>query len=489
MQFAPRFCTSVFFRASAGPDSPIVPASPNLDSENKMNKLLTYGAALSLIALGVSALHASPPESEKKADYTPTRENRPATAFSRIEIEGPYKVLIDAQGAPAIEVSGPKRQVEQLETVIQGDTLHVRPLRRNHWVFGFGRQHDPVIVKINATGLKALSNGGSGDVELEHVDSGELKLISTGPGDMSVSGSATELTVKSSGSGDMHLHRMRATNVNLVMTGPGEVSAPSITGDLNAVLSGSGDLEAGDVRANKINAYLNGPGSVELRGSSKDIRVEISGSGDLEACSMQVENVSAMLNGPGSACLNGTIKKFDAEVHGSGDLEARGLQTQNTRVNLSGPGSMNLSGSSDTLSADVSGSGDLDAKGLKVAKAITRSRGPGNVFLSKVSDSLDAEVSGSGDLHAEPQCKDVKVSMSGPGGVELRGWTGTLNANVSGPGNLDARDMLAKQAEVNVRGAGNATINVQGKVAAQGQQLDSDKQRVVTVDRRGAHTE
>jgi hypothetical protein len=99
------------------------------------------------------------------------------------------------------------------------------------------------------------------------------------------------------------------------------------------------------------------------------------------------------------------------------------------------------------------------------------------------------EVRGSGDLQAEPECKNVKVSMSGPGGVQLRGWTGALSASVTGPGNLDARDMLAKQAEVNVNGPGNATINVQGKVAAQGQQLDSDKQRVVTVDRRGAHTE
>lgn len=158
-------------------------------------------------------------------------------------------------------------------------------------------------------------------------------------------------------------------------------------------------------------------------------------------------------------------------------------------MSLSGPGGMNLSGSSETLSADVSGSGDLDAKHLKVAKAIARSKGPGNIYLSKVSDSLDADVRGSGDLEAEPECKDVKVTMSGPGGVQLRGWTSNLNAQVTGSGSLDARDMLAKQAEVNVRGPGNATVNVEGKVAAQGQQLISDKQRVVTVDRRGAHTE
>jgi len=158
-----------------------------------MNKLITYGAAVSLIALGVTALHASPPDSEKKADLTPTRENRPVTAFSRIELEGPYKVLINAQGETGVEVSGPKRQVEQLETVVQGDTLHVRPLRRNHWVFSFGKQREPVIVKISTSGLKALSSSGSGDVELERVDSSELKLISTGPGDFSASGTATEL--------------------------------------------------------------------------------------------------------------------------------------------------------------------------------------------------------------------------------------------------------------------------------------------------------
>ena len=71
-----------------------------------MKKLITYGAAISLIGLGVSALHASPTDTEKKADNTPAQENRPVGAFSRIVLDGPYTVLINAQAAPAVEVSG-----------------------------------------------------------------------------------------------------------------------------------------------------------------------------------------------------------------------------------------------------------------------------------------------------------------------------------------------------------------------------------------------
>jgi hypothetical protein len=171
-------------------------------------------------------------------------------------------------------------------------------------------------------------------------------------------------------------------------------------------------------------------------------------------------------------------------VHGSGDLSARGLQSNNVRVILDGPGNVDLSGASTTLSAEVNGSGDLNARDLVVSRAVTRNRGPGNIYLKKVSDTLDAEVRGSGDLKTTTQCEKVKVTMSGPGQVMLDGTTASLDAHLTGSGNLEARNLLARQAEIQVHGPGNATVNVQGQLNA-GNTRSNGNARVVMVDRSG----
>jgi hypothetical protein len=129
------------------------------------------------------------------------------------------------------------------------------------------------------------------------------------------------------------------------------------------------------------------------------------------------------------------------------------------------------------LSAEVSGPGDLDAKTLQVGRAVARSRGPGNIHLNKVSDTLEAEVGGPGDLTATADCKSVRLNMHGPGEVKLDGKTATLTAQLSGSGNLNAKQLWAGQADVIVRGSGNAVVNVNGKAAEQS--------RLVTYERTG----
>ena len=108
---------------------------------------------------------------------------------------------------------------------------------------------------------------------------------------------------------------------------------------------------------------------------------------------------------------------------------------------------------------------------------MARSRGPGDIYLSKVSETLEAEVGGPGDLTATADCKSVRLNMHGPGEVKLEGKTAALTAQLSGSGNLNARQLWAGQADVIVRGPGNAVVNVNGKAAEQS--------RLVTYERNG----
>eukprot|EP01032_Pedospumella_encystans_P022492 gene22492-25487_t len=387
-----------------------------------MNKLIKRTALASLLIAGGAFSQAS--LAETAPSNAVANEARPVAAFTAIELAGPYNVVIKDDGGRAVEVRGTRKQLDNLETIVQNGTLIVRPVKRNGFSFQFGKTAEAPTVRISAAGLKSLVAGGSGDVRADMIKGQQFALTASGSGDVEASGAVGNLVVRAGG-------------------------------------------------------------SVTLGGSSKEIRAELTGSGDLEACGLAVENASAMLRSSGNACIAGNIKKFDAEVHGSGDLSARGLASNNVRVILDSSGSVELSGTSNTLSAEVNGSGDLDAKGLVVARAVTRNRGPGNIFLKKVSDSLDAEVRGSGELKTTAECKDVKLTMSGPGQVHLDGNTANLNARLSGSGNLQARGLVAKQADVVVRGPGSAWVHVQGKLNTEGKQSGAEGSRMVLIDRSG----
>jgi hypothetical protein len=180
----------------------------------------------------------------------------------------------------------------------------------------------------------------------------------------------------------------------------------------------------------------------------------------------------------------GTIGKLEAQVHGSGDLEVRGVQTQSLRVALDGPGSMKLSGSTGMLEASVSGSGDFDGEALTAGRAVLRGHGPGNIDLRRVTDTLDAELHGSGDLTARTEAKSVRLTLAGPGGAHLEGRTARLTAQLTGSGNIDGSALQADQAQVSVRGPGNAVVTVAGKVETFNR---ADASRLVTMERDGTH--
>jgi hypothetical protein len=458
----------------------IATTNPGMTMKTKLSTTrLSAAIAASLLLASLPAYADN--KTDSKADLTIGTETRNVAAFSNIAVDGPLHVIITSQGSTGIELSGQRRQFAEIETSVSGDTLTVRQQRHKSkgWSFNFSWNKEskpPVTVRISAATLKSLRNSGSGDVELQNVQTQQLTVNSDGSGDIYASGNVRDLTVTASGSGDLRLRALKAGSLNLLMNGAGDVSAAGMTQEVNLTMNGSGDLQLDDLHTSRISAVLHGSGSAVLRGSSADLRAELSGSGDLDACTLNTEAASAILRGPGEACIAGSIKKFEGEVRGSGDLTVRGLQAASARVLLTGPGNMELSGSVGQLNAELSGSGDLEGQSLQVTRAIARSRGPGNIYLSRVSETLDAELSGSGDLSATAACKNVKLSMQGPGDIKLDGRTEQLTAQVNGSGSLNARQLLAQQAEVNVRGPGNAVVNLNGK---------GEHPQLITYERRG----
>src|SRR5471032_2074127 len=360
---------------------------PHIDDPpwNPTMKHLIQRTALATLLLAAGAGSAATPPAT--TDNSIGSEARPVTSFSKIELDVPYDITVTAQGAPAVVLSGPRKDFANIDTSVVGDTLIVRSRQHSHFSFHFGKRPPQTLIHITLPALSSVKAAGSGDVAIERYQGEQLELNLSGAGNLRAAGQSQLVKLHVAGSGDTDLRQLKTASLNLQLDGAGNVKASGITRELNADLGGSGDFDAGELHA---------------------------------------VHVATLMHGAGGACVAGNIKKFDAEIHGSGDLTARGLQTQNARVQMSSSGNLTLSGISDALNAEVRGSGDFSASpGGKTVK-LTMS-GPGQVRLDGKTDSLVAEISGSGDL-------DARQLLTGHAEVAVRG---SASAVVNVQGTLD----------------------------------------------------
>ena len=82
---------------------------------------IALAAAIACGTLAFQPVHAAD-EQRESAPHAIT-ERRPAGAFSAIELSGPYDVVIRAQSATGLSVTGERKQIDGVETFVRGDTL------------------------------------------------------------------------------------------------------------------------------------------------------------------------------------------------------------------------------------------------------------------------------------------------------------------------------------------------------------------------------
>lgn len=343
---------------------------------------LTALAALVLAATATQMAFATAgaPESSPASTRGMATDQRQLAPFSAIELTGPYHVIIDAQGRQAVSVTGPGKELADVETVVRGDTLVVRPVRRNIVSFRFGPRREEITVHISAATLTRLATSGSGDVELAHAGGAAFAIDSSGPGDLIAGGAVGRLRLASSGSGDVDVRGLKSADADITMHGPGDVLLGEVGATLALAASGAGDFAADRVHVRSAHLRMSGPGEAALIGSADDFTVEISGSGELDAGRLAVRKAGVRDSGPGSVTLATVADTLDAELHGSGDLTAK-LAGQRLRLRMDGPGDAQLDGSVAQVDAQLSGSGDLDARRLTAGHADVTVHGPGSASL------------------------------------------------------------------------------------------------------------
>ena len=187
--------------------------------------------------------------------------------FNGLSLGVPGSVELRIGNTEGITIEADDNLLPLLETVVEGNTLKIRPVRRN-----LNLQSKSIRIVVQARSIERLALGGSGTIEsdplraralqvdiggsgtvnLKGVESDSLAVSLGGSGDLKAAGGkAGAVTVSIGGSGDVDLGRVQASSASVTVAGSGEATVwPSR--ELSVTIAGSGDVNYyGDPRVSK----------------------------------------------------------------------------------------------------------------------------------------------------------------------------------------------------------------------------------------------
>jgi hypothetical protein len=253
--------------------------------------LLLIGASYSVLrAQGVGAGNTSP-----GSRLVATEKRTLGASVNEVEVSGPINLTLRQGPSASLEVRGEQRLLANVDTTVDGDTLHIGP--RGILL----RHRQPIEVTLVLPTLGQLNISGSG----QHSVSG-------------FSGERIEVNVD--GSAGLRFNgRYR---------------------EIDAGLHGSGDMEVTGGNAEKVMADLKGSGHMILVGSARELHVETAGSGELDARHLRAEVADLSHHGSGTGALYSS-KRVHVEMTGSGTITVYG-NPDNREISRTGSGSVNF---------------------------------------------------------------------------------------------------------------------------------------------------
>lgn len=204
--------------------------------------------------------------------------NYSITDFDRVQIDGPYRVVLTTGRPSAARAEGSREALDLVSIEVQSGTLRVRR-NRSTW----GAQPDsptgPVTVTLATRDLRNASVIGSGSLDVDRAKGLRVDLSVSGSGRLTVGGiEADNLVVGLLGGGRITLAG-RARQLRATLQGSGDLAAAGLTADDAQIASDTaGSVAVAVARTAKVTAT--GPGDVEILGSPT-CTVQAKGSGQV----------------------------------------------------------------------------------------------------------------------------------------------------------------------------------------------------------------
>lgn len=203
-----------------------------------------------------------------------SQETRNIGAFSTIEIDGHYEVVLQEGTNPLIEVETDENLHQYLETTLDGQTLKIRniekvkPSEQTRLIITYQRLED-----IRLGGSTALSNRNTLNAET-------LKLRVDGAGLVDLGLEVRELEIKLTGAGSVNLHG-NVEEQKISLSGAGHLAAfELVSKNCKIELSGVGNVQVNV--SDNLEAEVSGVGSIRFMGDPRNLSRQVTGLGRIE---------------------------------------------------------------------------------------------------------------------------------------------------------------------------------------------------------------
>jgi hypothetical protein len=200
-----------------------------------------------------------------------TTESRDVSDFSEVELQGIGNLTVQQTSSESLTIEAEDNIIPYLKTEVQNNrlTLYIEN--------GVNlRTTEPINYRLTVKDLSDLKLTGSGMINVENINTNNLKITTTGSGNVRANTDINNLEVALSGSGDAKMDgKTDSQAVNI--SGSSRYQAEDLQSkEAKIVISGSGlaTLNVSDT----LDARISGSGSVQYRGEPT-VSTQISGSG------------------------------------------------------------------------------------------------------------------------------------------------------------------------------------------------------------------
>lgn len=202
-----------------------------------------------------------------------TSETRQEPVFNSINMEGNIDVFISYDTMRTIRVEAGENLIDYIETSVVGNELLVYEAPNNIV------NTKPIRVYITMDSISGVTIEGSGDLDVDDMNSDHLNLLCTGSGDANLEIDANSINCDSKGSGDVKMVG-NVTSINVLLEGSGDFRGKYLyTNDANIEIEGSGDTFLHVT--NDLIVDISGSGDVIYYGNPNTVTTNITGSGNV----------------------------------------------------------------------------------------------------------------------------------------------------------------------------------------------------------------
>jgi hypothetical protein len=249
--------------------------------------LLLIGASYSMLRAQDTSGGASP------GSRLVATEKRPLGAsVAEVEVSGPINLTLRQGTAATLEVRGEQRLLANVDTTVDGGTLHIGP--RGILL----RHRQPIEVTLVLPTLEHLSISGSGQHNVSGFSGERIEMNVDGSAGLRFNGRYREIEAGLHGSGDADITGGNAERVVADVKGTGHMTLVGGARELHAEIAGAGELDGRHLRAEDVHLIHHGSGTSAVY-ASKHVNVDMTGSGDVSVYG-NPNNREVSRNGSGS---------------------------------------------------------------------------------------------------------------------------------------------------------------------------------------------